>query len=344
MRKLHLLTLYGFVAVLVACGGGAERPQPDVPEVAAPPPEAVAARPSQPAASTGGNVSFLLESGYLYAGEKPIVHFDRPVPTAGGRYWITVVESSKPDDKYGAWQYIDAGATEVPLASVRTPGWYEVRLHDRYPELSTHVISRAVLEVVEVPDLAGSSAPEPKSSSRPAAAPVASETDPGFTENPFDRVSFMTESEVLSLVGPPAAKLVEEDRTRWFYEDQYPNDFGEQACPELHFMGGQVMSVVWYPPHVMSDHIETARLHKGVRRTASTGSRPETFTYDEAHDRSVGRSKQEITAAFGEPTSKRWIDGREVWQYDDLIYEQGASMLFAIAFDGDQVLDVQAMR
>ena len=43
---------------------------------------------------------------------------------------------------------------------------------------------------------------------------------------------------------------------------------------------------------------------------------------------------------FGEPSSKRWIDAREVWQYDDLIFEDGASMLFAIAFDGDQVLDV----
>jgi hypothetical protein len=219
-----------------------------------------------------------------------------------------------------------------------------VRLHDRYPELSTHVVSRSVLEVVEVPDLTETTTPASKSSTRAAAAAVAPESDPVVTDNPFDRVSFKTESEVLALVGPPVAKLVEDDRTRWYYEDQYPNDFGEQACPELHFMGGQVMSVVWYPPHVMSDHIETARLHKGVRRTASTGSRPQTFSYDEAYDQSIGRSKQEITAAFGEPTAKRWIDGREVWQYDDLIYEDGTSMLFAIAFEDDQVLDVQAMR
>ena len=344
MRKIHLLLLFGVVAVLAACGGEAERAQPESSAVAAPPAAAVAARPSQPAASTGGGVTFLLESGYLYAGEKPIVHFDRPVPSAGGRYWITVVDSSKPDDKYGAWQYVDAGATEVPLAAVGRPGWYEVRLHDRYPEFSTHVISRAVLEVVEAPNLADTSDPSPKSTSRAAAVPAAGGSDPTLVDNPFDRVSFMSESEVVALVGPPAAKLVEDDRTRWYYEDQYPNEFGEQACPELHLMGGQVMSVVWYPPHVMSDHIETARLHKGVRRTAPTSSRPQTFSYDQAYDQSIGRSKQEITAALGEPTAKRWIDGREVWQYDDLIYEDGTSMLFAIAFDGDQVLDVQAMR
>jgi hypothetical protein len=157
-------------------------------------------------------------------------------------------------------------------------------------------------------------------------------------------VSFKTESEVLALVGPPVAKLVEDDRTRWYYEDQYPNNFGEMACPELHFMNGEVMAIVWYPPHVMSDHVETARLHKGVRRSATTSARPQTFTYDEANDLAQGRSKWEVTDTFGEPTSKRWIEGHEVWQYDDLVYEADGTYLFAIVFDGDQVLDVQAVR
>jgi hypothetical protein len=351
MRKIQTVVLSSLAAVLVACGGGDPKPQPDSPTVEAPPPAAVAARPSPPAASSGGGVSFLLESGYLYSGEKPIVHFDRPVPSTGGRYWITVVESSKTDDKYGAWQYIDAGATEVPLAAVGTPGWYEVRLHDRYPELSTHVVSRAMLEVVEVPilaDAAGSARTTAGGSDTASRSGTTSTNDNspdrGAGANPFDQVSFKTESEVLSLVGPPAAKLVEDDRTRWYYEDQYPNNFGEMACPELHFIDGEVRAVVWYPPQVMSDHIETARLYKGVRRTASTGFRPQTFTFDEAYDLAQGRSKQEITDAFGEPSSKKWIDGREVWQYDDLVYEAEGTYLFAIAFEGDQVLDVQAMQ
>jgi hypothetical protein len=351
MRVIRHLPLCSLIAVLVACGGETPRPGQVQPSAQSTPLPAPAARPSQPAPSSGGGVPFILESGYLYAGERPIVHFDRPVPAEGGRYWITVVEASKGDEKYGAWQYIDAGATEVPLSAVRSPGWYEVRLHDRYPELSTHVVSRSVLEVVEVPVLADAA-----NSARPTGGgsggdsrgdttdPDASYPDPGAGANPFDRVSFKTESEVLALVGPPVAKLVEDDRTRWYYEDQYPNNFGEMACPELHFMNGEVMAIVWYPPHVMSDHVETARLHKGVRRSATTSARPQTFTYDEANDLAQGRSKWEVTDTFGEPTSKRWIEGHEVWQYDDLVYEADGTYLFAIVFDGDQVLDVQAVR
>jgi len=344
MSKTLHLPLCSLIAVLLACGGEApipDREPPSVPSSTAP---AAAGRDSKPTASTGAGVSFLLESGFLYAGETPIVHFDRPVPAEGGHYWITVVDSAQSDDKWGAWRYIDAGATEVPLWAVNSPGWYEVRFHDRYPKLSTHVISRAVLEVVE--------APAPEAPSRTARTQSDSWDDssqlgavePETGDNPFDRVSFKTESEVLALVGPPVAKLVEDDRTRWYYEDQYPIHFGELACPELHFMDGEVMSVVWYPPPAMSDHIETARLHKGVRRSASTATRPQTFTYDQANDMSHGRSRREITDAFGEPTSKKWIEGREVWQYDDLVYEADGSYLFAIVFDGDQVLDVQAIR
>jgi hypothetical protein len=237
MRKLHHLPLLSLIAALVACGGEStpDREPQSVPTSAAP---AAAGQDSRPTASKGTGVPFLLESGFIYTGETPIVHFDRPVPTEGGRYWITVVDAAKADDKWGTWPYIDTGATEVPLSAVNTPGWYEVRLHGRYPDFSTHVISRAVLEVVEDPTGAAPSRPaSTESASRDDfSQPVAG--DPNAGDNPFDRVSFMSESEVLVLVGPPVAKLVEDDRTRWYYEDQYPNHFGEQTCPELHSATG----------------------------------------------------------------------------------------------------------
>ena len=182
MRKLHHLPLLSLIAALVACGGEStpDREPQSVPTSAAP---AAAGQDSRPTASKGTGVPFLLESGFIYTGETPIVHFDRPVPTEGGRYWITVVDAAKADDKWGTWPYIDTGATEVPLSAVNTPGWYEVRLHGRYPEFSTHLISRAVLEVVEDPTGAAPSRPaSTESASRDDfSQPVAGDPNAGTT-------------------------------------------------------------------------------------------------------------------------------------------------------------------
>lgn len=346
MSKSYQPWLLPVFVFLVACGGdgaGPDREPPSVPSAVTP---AAPDRDSKPSASSGTSVSFLLESDYLYTGGTPIVRFDSSLPANGGQYWITVVEASRPDEEYGDWQYVEAGQTEVRMSLVTRPGWYEVRLHDRYPELSSHVVSRAALEVVAAPPTeraAPSPAAREAADFRDDSPPVAA-ADLAAGDNPFDRVSFKSESEVLALVGPPAAKLVEEDRIRWYYLDQYLNQFGEMACPELHFMDGEVRAVVYYPPPVMADHIETARLLGGVRRSPASGSRARTFTYDEAYELAQGRSRAEIAEVFGEPTSKRVIEGREIWQYDDLVHAADGPYLFAIAFEGDRVLEVQAMR
>ena len=81
------------------------------------------------------------------AGEKVVVRFPKPLDAAGTRYWITLIEANQQDSEWGEWQYVDNTTREVTLAVPGLPGRYEVRLHDRYPAMRFHVVSRLALTV-----------------------------------------------------------------------------------------------------------------------------------------------------------------------------------------------------
>jgi len=63
------------------------------------------------------------------------------------RAWITVSEAGSAPSSYGAWTYLDDGATSATLAAPAKPGSYEVRLHTDYPARSYNVQQRAPFQV-----------------------------------------------------------------------------------------------------------------------------------------------------------------------------------------------------
>jgi uncharacterized protein YfaS (alpha-2-macroglobulin family) len=97
--------------------------------------------------SASDPVSFTLAKSVISPGQKPKVTFNMPLPKEGEKYWITVIDKNAADSEWGQWRYVDAGVSELELDAVPEAGEYEVRLHDRYSELSYHVIARQPLTV-----------------------------------------------------------------------------------------------------------------------------------------------------------------------------------------------------
>ena len=340
-----LLTL-----ILMGCGAKTEPPQASAP--------AVGGRPSSPDSPTAAAAPFTLAKSEIPLGEAPAVSFAKPLPEVSGeQYWMTIVKQGEPDSQWGQWQYVSAGSTNVTLAVPPDPGPYEIRLHDGYPKKPFNVVHRVSITVgvkaaVPVAEMTGAPSTEPVAHSSPASEPVASPaasspavsgqslpTDPA---NPFKGLHFKTEKEVLEIVGPPTATLKKKDRVCWYYDREVPS-MGEKGRPELHFMGGEVGAIVYYPEATMSDLIATAKLQKGIEHSPPTAPRPKTFTFEQAFPLASGKTKADVIRAFGEPTMKRVISGKEVWQYDDLVKEAGRDHMLAIQFDGELAVDVQGM-
>lgn len=294
------------------------------------------------------SAAFLVAKTEIAVGEAPVVSFAAPlVEVSGEQYWMTVVPQGEPDSQWGQWQYVSAGTTNVTLSAPPEPGAYEVRLHDGYSRLPFHVVHRVSItvgagapppaaEIAQVPST------EPVAASAPASEPAAPATVVSDPANPFKGLDFKTEKEVLAAVGPPTATLRKQDRVCWYYDREVPS-MGEKGRPELHFMEGEVRATVYYPASTMSDLIATARLLNGIEPSRPTAPRPKAFTFEEAFPLASGKTKSEIIRAFGEPTMKRILAGKEVWQYDDLVREAGRNRLLAIQFEGEVAADVQGM-
>ena len=84
-----------------------------------------------------------------YAPGDPIeVRFTAPVSsTPHSQAWITVVEANQPPAAYGAWSYLDDGATSATLKAPSKPGAYQVRLHTDYPTRTFNVQAAVDLTV-----------------------------------------------------------------------------------------------------------------------------------------------------------------------------------------------------
>lgn len=68
-------------------------------------------------------------------------------PSEGNRYWITIIDPTAADSEWGAWVYVEDGATTTTLTAPETPGNYEIRLHGNYPAKSFDVLQRSPLVV-----------------------------------------------------------------------------------------------------------------------------------------------------------------------------------------------------
>lgn len=80
--------------------------------------------------------------------ETIVVTYKSPLASPeGDRYWITITEEGAADSEWGAWVYVDDGATSTTLTAPASPGSYEIRLHDHYPANPYNVVQRSPLTV-----------------------------------------------------------------------------------------------------------------------------------------------------------------------------------------------------
>lgn len=100
-------------------------------------------------ASLGAWAGKKFKAPKLAAAGAPIeVTYSQPMASAeGDRYWITIIDPAAADSEWGAWVYVEDGATSTTLTAPSTPGKYEIRLHDHYPKKPYHVLERASLLV-----------------------------------------------------------------------------------------------------------------------------------------------------------------------------------------------------
>jgi serine/threonine-protein kinase len=110
--------------------------------------------------------SFRLDATSYAPGDPIEIRFAAPVSSPPQRRaWVTVIEADRPASAYGAWSYLDDGATVSTLRAPPRPGMYEVRLHTDYPA-KTFNVQRAVPFTVEP----ASAEPEPGPAVTPASA------------------------------------------------------------------------------------------------------------------------------------------------------------------------------
>ena len=122
--------------------------------------------PHRPSATAqiAGAPGFRLGAASCAPGDEIAIRFDAPVSSRpDSRAWITVVEADRPPSAYGAWSYLDDGATVATLKAPSKPGAYEVRLHTDYPA-RTFNVQRAVALTV------GAERAEPAAAVTPASA------------------------------------------------------------------------------------------------------------------------------------------------------------------------------
>jgi hypothetical protein len=83
------------------------------------------------------------------AGQQIEVVYAKPMKNSpkGDRYWITITHAGAADAEWGAWVYVEDGATSTTLSAPTEPGQYEIRLHDYYPKKPYHVLQREPLTV-----------------------------------------------------------------------------------------------------------------------------------------------------------------------------------------------------
>jgi serine/threonine protein kinase len=92
-------------------------------------------------------VTLRLPNSVAKTGQPLTVSFSAPLDKAGDQYWITLIDANQSDKEWGDWHYVKVGDTSTTV-SPKTQGAFEVRLHDRYPKFSEHVVARVKVLVV----------------------------------------------------------------------------------------------------------------------------------------------------------------------------------------------------
>jgi hypothetical protein len=106
------------------------------------------------------SVNMKIDQTTFKKGQSVAVAFSAALaPPKGQQYWITLVPAGLPDEEWGVWHYVPAGATNdsMPLAA---SGEMELRLHDLYPlNAKGRVLARQRITVVDCLSNADCAAP-----------------------------------------------------------------------------------------------------------------------------------------------------------------------------------------
>lgn len=169
---------------------------------------------------------------------------------------------------------------------------------------------------------------------------AASDTSPQAASL-FDNIAFSSEEEVRLTLGEPDEKYDHDDRQSWYYKAALLSRQGKSVCPEVQFIDGQARMLIMWSPDKMQELIDTAKRVKAEGQQAATG--PETFTFlDSFKYLGVGTPVETVLEDLGEPDRKLQLEGKEEWDYDTLIVENGDSQSLAVIVKGDKVVEVQA--
>lgn len=151
-------------------------------------------------------------------------------------------------------------------------------------------------------------------------------------------LSFLKPEEVRARIGEPDAQQEESDRIEWFYHRPAETYQDKPLCVAVHFMEGEVKATVNYPCEQMPDMIATARL---VPRPRVVPPRETRYKMEAFYALVQGKTKSEIRQALGEPEILHVIQGKEVWQYQEIVDDgDGKRWSFAIQFEGETASEI----
>jgi hypothetical protein len=93
--------------------------------------------------------TIVLSKASFAAGEPITMRFEPPLSgPPNEEFWITIVAPEAADTSWAAYDYLKSGTSSHTM-KYATPGTWEVRLHDGYPRVTTHLVARAKLRIAD---------------------------------------------------------------------------------------------------------------------------------------------------------------------------------------------------
>jgi hypothetical protein len=182
--------------------------------------------------------------------------------------------------------------------------------------------------------------PTPDNVGLEAAPTLALSPVPRKEASVLESVAFKDEEEVLSALGEPDEQYDWGGYRSWYYQKEAVSRKGRKVCPEVQFFEDEARFVIMWPPETMAEKIKQARRLKAEGK--GPGKEAQTFTFTNGFKYlGVGTPQETVQTDLGEPDAKRTVEGKEEWDYDTLVVENGASRRLTVVFKGGKVTEVR---